>query len=52
MTAVEGTHRNLMYIMPPICFSRRNADALVKALDEVLNEIGLMEYKGLQEKVI
>jgi len=36
VTAVEGTHRNVLFLIPPLCFGRENALAFLKALDEVL----------------
>lgn len=36
VTAVEGTHRNVIFLIPPLCFSRENALTFLKALDEVL----------------
>lgn len=36
LTGTEGPHHNVIKIRPPLCFSERNADALVEALDDAL----------------
>lgn len=39
ITACEGRDRNVLYITPPLCFSREDADRLVRALDSVLIDV-------------
>jgi len=38
LLAVEGQHGNVVYLMPPLCFTLENAENLVQALEIVLIE--------------
>lgn len=37
--ANEGYERNILMVMPPMCFSQENATNLVQRLDKVLSEL-------------
>jgi len=53
LLAVEGQHGNVVYLMPPLCFTLENAEHLVQTLETVLVEaerIG-MERLGDEELV-
>ena len=38
LLAVEGQHGNVVYLMPPLCFTLENAEHLVQALETILIE--------------
>jgi adenosylmethionine-8-amino-7-oxononanoate aminotransferase len=40
VVAVEGKNRNVVYLMPPLCFTKANAIAFVEALDDIIYELG------------
>ena len=37
--ANEGYERNILMVMPPMCFTQENAISLVQRLDKVLSEL-------------
>lgn len=37
--ANEGSERNVLMVMPPMCFTQENATTLVQRLDKVLSEL-------------
>lgn len=37
--ANEGNERNVLMVMPPMCFTQDNATSLVQRLDKVLSEL-------------
>ena len=39
IVAVEGKYRNVVYIIPPLCFSKHNANTFIEALDDVVNDL-------------
>ena len=41
----EGPHANIVKIKPPLCFTRDNADEVVKALDQVLRKLTTTKAK-------
>ena len=43
MVAVEGKYGNVVYLMPPMCFSRENADTFIKGLEKLLEELSSEE---------
>ena len=45
IVAVEGKNRNVVYIIPPMCFSKQNANDFIEALDEVIDEMGPEELE-------
>ena len=47
LLAVEGQHGNIVYMMPPLCFTLENAESLVQALDSVLIEAEMLGLEGL-----
>lgn len=47
LLAVEGQHGNVVYMMPPLCFTLENAESLVQALDTVLIEAEMLGLEGL-----
>ena len=40
IVAVEGKNRNIIYILPPLCFSQQNANIFIEQLDVVISELG------------
>ena len=40
IVAVEGKNRNIIYILPPLCFSQQNAKIFIEQLDVVISELG------------
>lgn len=36
----DGLSHNVIKVKPPLCFTHQNADSLLRALDEILNELG------------
>ena len=38
LLAVEGQYSNVVYMMPPLCFTVENAEHLVRTLNSVLEE--------------
>ena len=38
LIAVEGQHGNVLYLLPPLCFTSEDAVQVVAALDAVLEE--------------
>eukprot|EP00092_Neocalanus_flemingeri_P006999 GFUD01007557.1.p1 GENE.GFUD01007557.1~~GFUD01007557.1.p1 ORF type:complete len:531 (+),score=169.32 GFUD01007557.1:298-1890(+) len=49
LLAVEGQYGNVVYLMPPLCFTRENAEQLVQALETVLIEAEMLGLHGLGE---
>jgi len=49
LLAVEGQHGNVVYMMPPLCFTLENAEHLVHALETVLIEAEMVGLDGLGE---
>jgi len=49
IVAVEGKNRNIIYILPPLCFSLQNAKIFIEQLDVVISELGeeILEGKPL-----
>jgi len=47
LLAVEGQHGNVVYLMPPLCFTLENAESLVKVLETVLIEAEMVGLEGL-----
>ena len=43
--AVEGKNRNVVYLMPPLCFSKQNANDFVEALDDIICDLGPEDLK-------
>ena len=39
IVAVEGKNRNIIYILPPLCFSQQNAKIFIEQLDVVISEL-------------
>lgn len=46
--ANEGNERNVLMLMPPMCFTQENATSLVQRLDKVLSE--LSKHQVLKEE--
>ena len=36
----DGLSHNVIKVKPPLCFTRENADSLLRAFDEILSELG------------
>ena len=36
----DGLAHNVIKVKPPLCFTRENADSLLKAFDAILMELG------------
>lgn len=36
----DGLDRNVLKIKPPLCFNKDNANSLLKALEQILSELG------------
>ena len=51
IVAVEGKNRNIIYILPPLCFSQQNAKIFIEQLDVVISELGeeILEGKVMKE---
>ena len=39
VVAVEGKNRNVVYLMPPLCFTKQNANDFVEALDDIICDL-------------
>ena len=50
IVAVEGKNRNIIYILPPLCFSQQNAKIFVEQLDVVISELSeeILDGKVIQ----
>jgi hypothetical protein len=46
IVAVEGKNRNIIYILPPMCFSQQNAKIFIEQLDVVISELGEEVLEG------
>lgn len=40
MIKEDGLDHNVIKIKPPLCFTKENADTLIKALENVIKELG------------
>ena len=40
MIKEEGLDHNGIKVKPPLCFTKENADTLIKALENTLNDLG------------
>ena len=49
LLAREGEHKNMIALMPTLCFTKENATNLLQVLEEVLVEAELVGYEGLEE---
>jgi len=49
LVAVEGQYGNVVYMMPPLCFTMENADLFVNTLDTVLVEAEIAGLDGLDD---
>ena len=47
LVAVEGQHSNVVYMMPPLCFTLENAKTVVKVLETVLVEAEIIGLENL-----
>ena len=50
IVAVEGKNRNIIYILPPMCFSQQNAKIFIEQLDVVISELGEEVLEGMVRK--
>jgi len=49
LVAVEGQHSNVVYMMPPLCFTLENAVTVVKILETVLVEAEMVGLQALDK---
>jgi len=46
LMSIDGPHDNVLVIKPPMCFSKANVDALIKALDQTLSNLRGTNQEG------
>jgi acetylornithine/succinyldiaminopimelate/putrescine aminotransferase len=51
MTAVEGKHHNIIFLIPPLCFSEEDAKKFTNSLKNILDDIAVHPKETICENI-
>jgi hypothetical protein len=51
ITAVEGKNQNIVFLIPPLCFSDEDAKKFTNSLKNILDDVGVHSRETICENI-